>query len=40
MTRIRSVSRAVSIVLFLSQQPEGRTAKETALALGLPVPTA
>src|SRR5919199_1495900 len=38
-TRIRSVSRAVEILLFMSEQPEGRTAKETALALRMPVAT-
>jgi IclR family transcriptional regulator, acetate operon repressor len=40
MTRIRSVARAAQILLFLGEQPDGRTAKETALALALPVPTA
>jgi IclR family transcriptional regulator, acetate operon repressor len=40
MTRIRSVARAAQILLFLGEQPDGRTAKETATALALPVPTA
>jgi DNA-binding IclR family transcriptional regulator len=40
MTTIRSVSRAARILAYIGQQPEGRTAREIALALGLPLPTA
>ena len=40
MTTIRSVARASRILVHLGQQPEGRTAKEVAVALSLPLPTA
>lgn len=38
--RIRSVSKAVQILLSVAKAPEGATAKETADGLGLPVATA
>lgn len=38
-THIRSVSRAVQILVFLARQRDGRTATETAAALGIAVPT-
>ena len=40
MTIIRSVARASRILIHLGQQPEGGTAKEVAVALGMPLPTA
>ena len=40
MTTIRSVARASRILVHLGEQPEGRTAKEVADALSLPLPTA
>ena len=40
MTTIRSVARASRILVYLGQQPDGRTAKEIAAAVGLPLPTA
>ena len=40
MTTIRSVARASRILVHLGEQPDGRTAKEVAVALGLPLPTA
>jgi DNA-binding IclR family transcriptional regulator len=40
MTVIRSVARASRILVHLSQQPDGSTAKEVAVALALPLPTA
>ena len=40
MTTIRSVARASRILVHLGEQPEGCTAKEVAVALGLPLPTA
>jgi len=39
-TTIRSVARASQILIYLGQQPDGRTAKEVAAAVGLPLPTA
>jgi DNA-binding IclR family transcriptional regulator len=39
-TRIRSVAKAVQILMFLSEESEGATAREVADALGLPVATA
>ena len=39
MTTIRSVARASRILVQLGEQPDGRTAKEVAVALGLPLPT-
>lgn len=39
MTIIRSVARASRILVQLGQQPDGRTAKEVAVALALPLPT-
>lgn len=38
--RIRSVAKAVQILLSVAEAPEGATAKETADGLGLPVATA
>jgi DNA-binding IclR family transcriptional regulator len=38
-TRIRSVARAARILLLVAEHPDGLTAKETALALRLPVAT-
>jgi len=40
MTTIRSVARASRMLVLLGEQPEGRTAKEVADELGLPLPTA
>ena len=40
MTTIRSVARASRILVYLGQQPDGRTAKQIASAVGLPLPTA
>jgi IclR family transcriptional regulator, acetate operon repressor len=40
MTVIRSVSRASRILVHLAEQPESRSAKEIAAALGLALPTA
>jgi IclR family transcriptional regulator, acetate operon repressor len=40
MTTIRSVARASRILVHLGQQADGGTAKEVALALGMPLPTA
>ena len=40
MTTIRSVARASRILVYLGQQPDGRTAKEIASAVDLPLPTA
>jgi DNA-binding IclR family transcriptional regulator len=40
MTTIRSVARASQILIYLGQQPDGRTAKEVAAAVRLPLPTA
>lgn len=40
MTTIRSVARASRILVHLGEQPEGCTAKEVSVALGLPLPTA
>lgn len=40
MTVIRSVARAARILSVLADEPEGRTAKEVAEALDLPLPTA
>jgi IclR family acetate operon transcriptional repressor len=40
MTTIRSVARASRILIHLGQQPEGSTATEVAVALGMPLPTA
>ena len=39
MTTIRSVARASRILVELGEQPDGRTAKEVAVALALPLPT-
>ena len=39
-TRIRSVGKAVSILLWLAGQPGARSAKQIATALGLPIATA
>ena len=39
-TRIRSVGKAVSILVWLAGQPEARSAKQIATALGLPIATA
>lgn len=39
MTTIRSVARASRILVQLGEQPDGRTAKEVAVALELPLPT-
>jgi IclR family transcriptional regulator, acetate operon repressor len=39
-TRIRSVGKAVSILVWLAGQPEPRSAKQIATALGLPIATA
>jgi IclR family acetate operon transcriptional repressor len=39
-TRIRSVAKAVSILVWLAGQPEARSAKQIATALGLPIATA
>ena len=39
MTTIRSVARASRILVQLGEQPEGRTAKEVAVALELALPT-
>jgi DNA-binding IclR family transcriptional regulator len=39
-TRIRSVGKAVSILLWLAGQPEARSAKQIAAALELPIATA
>lgn len=39
MTTIRSVARASRILVQLGEQPDGRTAKEVAVALALPLPT-
>jgi IclR family acetate operon transcriptional repressor len=39
MTTIRSVARASRILVKLGEQPDGRTAKEVAVALELPLPT-
>ena len=39
-TRIRSVGKAVSILLWLAGQPGERSAKQIATALGLPIATA
>jgi IclR family transcriptional regulator, acetate operon repressor len=38
-TTIRSVARASRILVQLGEQPDGRTAKEVAVALELPLPT-
>lgn len=38
-TRIRSVARAVRLLLWVAQQPHGATAKEIAEAQGLALPT-
>lgn len=40
MTTIRSVARASRIIILLGEHPDGRTAKEVADELGLPLPTA
>jgi DNA-binding IclR family transcriptional regulator len=39
-TRIRSVGKAVAILVWLAGQPEARSAKQIATALGLPIATA
>jgi DNA-binding IclR family transcriptional regulator len=39
-TRIRSVGKAVQILMFVSEENEGATAREVSDALGLPVATA
>lgn len=39
-TRIRSVGKAVSILVWLAGQPEARSAKQIATALQLPIATA
>jgi IclR family transcriptional regulator, acetate operon repressor len=39
-TRIRSVGKAVSILVWLAGQPDPRSAKQIATALGLPIATA
>jgi IclR family acetate operon transcriptional repressor len=39
-TRIRSVGKAISILVWLAGQPGGRSAKQIATALGLPIATA
>jgi DNA-binding IclR family transcriptional regulator len=39
-TRIRSVGKAVSILVWLAGQPGARSAKQIATALGLPIATA
>jgi IclR family transcriptional regulator, acetate operon repressor len=39
-TRIRSVGKAVSILIWLAGQTEARSAKQIAIALGLPIATA
>ena len=39
MTTIRSVARASRILVQLGEYPDGRTAKEVAVALSLPLPT-
>ena len=39
-TRIRSVRKADSILVWLAGQPEARSAKQIATALGLPIATA
>ena len=39
-TRIRSVAKAIQILMFLSEENEGATARGVAEALGLPVATA
>ena len=39
-TRIRSVAKAIQILMFLSEESEGATARGVAEALGLPVATA
>ena len=39
-TRIRSVRKADSILVWLAGQPEARSAKQIATALGFPIATA
>src|SRR5215212_2186979 len=39
-TRIRSVGKAVAILVWLAGQPDARSAKQIAMALKLPIATA